>query len=164
VREFSKAGFRLRDAPASLRLTYGGFLALSALGLLSQLGFQLGRIGPSASAIAVYYRGSERGDVMAFPKTFGQLLEVSHAHAFVMGVVFLVLAHLFVATGVPATLKAWIVLLALGGTIVDVLAPWAVRYLSAAFAWLDLAAWVAGALGLWTMVLTSGWECLGRRP
>jgi len=39
-----------------------------------------------------------------------------------------------------------------------------VRYLSAAFAWLDLVSWIAGALGLWSMVLASGWECLGRRP
>lgn len=163
MREFSKGQFRLRDAPAPLRLVYGGFLVLIALGLLSQLGFQLGRIGVSPAAIAVYYRGSESENVMAFPKTFGQLLEVSHAHAFTMAVVFLILAHLFISTAVSSTVKAWTLGLAFGGTLVDVLAPWGVRYASPALAWLDLAAWVAAALGTWTMVIASGWECLGPR-
>jgi hypothetical protein len=35
---------------------------------------------------------------MAFPKPVGHLLAVTHAHAFMMAVIFLVLAHLFVAT------------------------------------------------------------------
>jgi hypothetical protein len=63
-----------------------------AIGFATQLGFQVGRIGFSPEAIAAYYRGGESGGVMTFPKTFGQLLEVSHAHAFTMAVIFLILA------------------------------------------------------------------------
>jgi hypothetical protein len=163
VREFAKGQFRLRDAPAPLRTIYGGFLVLTALGLASQLGFQIGRIGLSPAAIALYYRGSDRGDILAFPKTLGQLLEITHAHAFIMAMVVLVLAHLFVSTGVAMALKFWIIALALIGTIVDVLAPWGVRYVSATVAWLDLACWIAGAVSTWTMTLVAGWECLGRR-
>jgi hypothetical protein len=162
VREFSKGLFRLHDAPVPLRAVYGAFLLFTTVGLVSQLGFQLGRIGLSPAAIAVYYRGSDRADVMAFPKTFGQLLEVTHAHAFTMGLVLLVLAHLFVSTGASTAVKATALVLAFAGTLGDLITPWTVRYVGAMFSWLGLASWIAAAAGTWTMVLISAWECLGR--
>jgi hypothetical protein len=124
--------------------------------------FQVGRIGLTPDAIAVYYRGSDRGDVMAFPKTFGQLLEVTHAHAFTMALVLLVLAHLFVSTGVSSRAKGTAVALAFGGTIGGLVTPWAVRYVSGTFAFLGLLGWLAQAAGIWTMLVVSGYECLGR--
>src|SRR4029453_7380870 len=105
VREFGKGGFSLRHAPAPLRLVYAGFLALLAPGVLSQLAFHVGRIGLTPTAVATYYRGGEQGEVMAFPKPAGQLLELTHAHAFTMSVVFLILAHLFVSTSVSDRFK-----------------------------------------------------------
>ncbi len=164
MREFAKGQFSLRRAPRSLRLIYGGFLILAGLGFFSQLGFQIGRIGVTPSAVATYYRGGERGEVMAFPKTFTQLLEVSHAHAFVMAVVFLILAHLFVATSTPERLKAAVLVLAFVGTFGDLLAPWLVRYGAPWCAWIALAAWAAQALGNLALVAVSGWECLGVGP
>ena len=164
MREFSKGGFRLREAAPALRSVYGGFLLLTAVGVASQLGFQVGRIGVTPAAIAAYYAGSERADVMAFPKTFGQLLEVTHAHAFTMALVLLVLAHLFVSTGVSSRTKGTTVALAFGGTLGGLVVPWAVRYVSGAFAVLGMLAWLAQAVGLWTMLIVSGYECLGRRP
>ena len=106
MREFGKGGFSLRRAPAPLRLVYAGFLVLLAPGLLSQLAFHVGRIGLTPAAVATYYRGGEEGEVMVFPKTFGQILELTHAHAFTMSVVFLILAHLFVSTSVSDSFKA----------------------------------------------------------
>jgi hypothetical protein len=165
VREFSKGSFRLRDAPGPLRAVYGGFLLLTAVGLVSQLGFQVGRVGLTPAAVAVYYRGSDGGDVLAFPKTAGQLLEVTHAHAFTMALVLLVLAHLFVATGMSARTKGLAVLLAFSGTCGGLAAPWMVRYVSPAFAMLTLLSWLAQAVGMWTMLGVSAYECLGRgRP
>src|SRR5262249_53061644 len=84
VREFAQSQFSLRDAPQALRMIYAGFLLLAAIGLATQVGFQAGRIGLRPTAIARYYRGDDAGLVMAFPKTFGQMLEVTHAHAFFM--------------------------------------------------------------------------------
>src|SRR5262245_14192702 len=106
MREFGKGSFSLRQAPRPLRMIYAGFLFLSSIGFLSQLGFQLGRIGFRPAAIAAYYRGGEGGGVMTFPKTFGQLLEVTHAHAFVMAIMFLILAHLFASTSAPPAFKS----------------------------------------------------------
>jgi hypothetical protein len=162
VREFGKGGFSLRRAPAPLRLVYGGFLVLLTPGLLSQLAFHVGRIGLTPAAVATYYRGSEQGDVMVFPKTFGQLLELTHAHAFTMSVVFLILAHLFVSTSVSDHFKAGALAATFLGLLGDLASPWLVRYVAAGCAWIALGAWTLEAAGLLTLAAVTGWECLGR--
>jgi hypothetical protein len=168
MRQFASGQFRLRDAPVWLRLVYAGFLLLTAIGLLTQVGFQAGRIGISPSGVATYYRGGETDDAMAFPKPFGHLLEVTHAHAFMMAVIFLVLAHLFAgaaALGPPA--KTVVILATLAGMLGDLSAPWLIRYGASQFAWLQLVSWVGLWLGASVMVGVSLWECLAalaRRP
>ncbi|HEY3068519.1 MAG TPA: hypothetical protein VGL09_22225 [Methylomirabilota bacterium] len=161
MREFGKGQFRLSQAPRALRLIYAGFLALVAIGLLTQLAFQVGRIGVTPAAIAGYYRGSESGTVMTFPKGFWQLLEITHAHAFTMGVVFLVLAHLGAAAPAPRALKTAALMAAFAGTVGDLASPWLVRYVAAGCAWIALASWSAQGLGNLALVVLSGWACLG---
>lgn len=160
MREFSKSQFSLRQAPGAVRAIYGAFLVLILPGWLTQLGFQIGRVGLSPGAIAAYYRGSESGDVMMFQKTFGQLLEVTHAHAFTMGVVFLILAHLFVSTRVPARWKVAVLAVTFAGTLGDLAGPWLVRYGAAWCAWILLVAWLAQSAGNLTLIAINGWECL----
>lgn len=160
MRQFAAGGFRLRGAPRPLRLIYAGFLVFVAIGLATQAGFQIGRVGLRPRDIAAYYRGGERGETMTFAKPFGQLLEVTHAHAFVMGVTFLVLAHLFVATGVRPRLGATVVVVAFAGMLGDLAAPWLVRYVAAAFAWMQVAAWLALWSGGGIMLAVSLWESL----
>jgi hypothetical protein len=164
MRQFAGGPFSLREAPRRLRLIYAGFLLPTAIGVLTQLGFQLGRIGLRPAAIAAYYRGGESGDTMTFPKTFGQLLEVTHAHAFVMAVTFLILAHLFVATSVSGAIKATVLAVTFAGMVGDLLAPWLVRYVAAGFAWIMLASWLALELGTAVMIGLSAWACLAPAP
>ncbi|HEY7648202.1 MAG TPA: hypothetical protein VID04_04290 [Methylomirabilota bacterium] len=144
-----------------MRLIYAGFVLLVVPGFVSQLGFQWGRIGVTPSAVAAYYRGSESGDVMTFPKSWAQLLEVTHAHAFMMAVVFLVLAHLFVSTSAPDRLKRVVLAATFAGTLGDLVAPWLVRYGAPWCAWILLLSWAAQGAGSLTMLGMSGWECLG---
>ena len=160
MREFAKGQFSLREAPRALRMIYAGFLVLTLVGLASQVGFQAGRIGFRPAAIARYYRGDDTGLVMVFPKTFGQLLEVTHAHAFVMAVFFLILAHLFAGTAVPVGVKASVLGATFGGIFGDLVGPWLTRYVAAGFAWVVLASWIAEGGGLAMLVAISGWECL----
>ena len=162
MREFGKGQFELRRAPRGLRLIYAGFLVLAGLGFASQLGFQMGRIGLTPQAIAIYYRGGERAGAMSFPKTFGQILEVSHAHAFVMAIVFLILAHLFASTATPPALKGLVLTVTFAGLLGDLLAPWLIRYGAAWCAWIALVSWIAQGVGNALLVGISGWECLGR--
>ena len=161
MREFGKGQFRLSQAPRALRLIYGGFLVLVGIGLVTQLAFQFGRIGITPAAVAGYYRGSETGTVMTFPKSFWQLVELSHAHAFTMGVVFLVLAHLGVAAPAPRPLKTVALWAAFAGTLGDLTSPWLVRYVAAGCAWIAIASWLVQALGNVTLLALSGWGCVG---
>ena len=161
MRDFGKGSFSLRQAPRPARLVYGAFVVFAALGFATQLGFVLGRIGVSPVAIAAYYRGGESGDAMTFPKTFGQLLDITHAHAFVMGIVFLVLAHLFLSTSAPARLKAAALVASFAGTFGDLLAPWLVRYGAAWCAWILIVSWAAEAGGYTVILVVTGRECVG---
>jgi hypothetical protein len=160
MREFGKGSFTLREAPRPLRLIYSGFLLLVAVGLLTQIVFEIGRIGVTPESVARYYRGGDVGNVMTFPKTFGQLLEVSHAHAFVMAVVFLILAHLFVATSTSPRFKTIVLVTTFAGLLGDLVGPWLVRYGAPGWSWLLLASWAAQGAGNCVLVGVSGWECL----
>lgn len=164
MREFARTQFRLRDAPRALRTIYAGFLLLTLIGLATQVGFQAGRMGFHPAAIARYYRGDDTGLVMVFPKTFGQLLELTHAHAFVMAVVFLILAHLFAGTAVPVAVKTAVLGVTFGGLLGDLVGPWLTRYVAAAFSWVVLASWIPEDGGLVVLVLISGWECVVAGP
>jgi hypothetical protein len=164
MRDFARTGFVLRQAPRPLRLVYAAFLALVAPGVLTQVVFQVGRVGLTPSAITAYYRGDDTGTVLSFGKTAAQLLEVTHAHAFTMSVVFLILAHLYAACPGPARLRGLVVGATFVGMLGDLTGPWLVRYGSPWCAWLMLVSWVALDAGAATMLLTSGWECLGYGP
>ena len=160
MREFAKASFTLRQAPRPLRLIYAAFLLLVAVGIATELGFQIERIGLTPARVAAYYRGGEDGAVMTFPKTFGQLLEVTHAHAFMMAVIFLILAHLFAATSASNTLRAPVLGLTFAGIVGNLAAPWLTRYGAPSGAWLLLSSWAAQGVGSVLMVAVSIWECL----
>jgi hypothetical protein len=143
VRSFGSNGYLLSDARLEIRLVYSGFLVLVAIGLATMAIFQVGHIGPGPAAIAAYYRGGERGATMLFPKTARELVEVTHFHAFIMGIVYLVMAHLLVATRAPEPVKRAAIVLGFVGLAGDIAAAWLVRYVAAGFAYLLLAAWAA---------------------
>lgn len=160
MREFAKGSFTLRQAPRPLRLIYAGFLLLVGLGIATELGFEIERIGLTPARVAAYYRGGEDGAVMTFPKTFGQLLEVTHAHAFMMAVIFLILAHLFAATSTSNAARGIVLSVTFAGMVGNLAAPWLTRYGAAWCAWILLFAWAAQGTGSVLMVAVSAWECL----
>jgi hypothetical protein len=97
---------------------------------------------------------------MTFAKTFGQLLEVSHAHAFVMAVIFLILAHLFASTEIPPAVKSVVLAVTFAGLLGGLIAPWLTRYVTERCAWVALFSWIAQGAGSAVLVVVSGWECL----
>ncbi len=158
MRDFARAGFSLRQARRDVKLVYTGFLLFVAMGFTTNALVQLVRIGPTLHRIAAYYRGGELGQAMAFPKTFGELLELTHFHAFIMGVVFLILAHLCLATRLAPWLKALLILLACFSSLGDLASYWLIRYLSPAWALLQLLSWAGMWVGYGGMILVSLWE------
>ena len=161
MRHFALPGFRLGQAPREIRLVYTGFLGFTLIGLITIGLFQLVQIGVRLSEVTTYYRGGETETAMTFPKTFTQLLEVTHFHAFVMGVVFLILGHLLLATGISRRWKEGLLLGAFAGSVGDLGGTWLIRYVSVGFAILQLLAWLALWIGYGGMLIATVWELWG---
>jgi len=152
MRAFASNGYLLRDAKLDVRLVYTAFLLLVLIGMITMGVFQLYHIGPTPSRAAAYYRGGESGGQMMFAKTFRELVEVTHFHSFIMGIVYLVLAHLFLATALSLRLKRGFIVLAFLGLGGDLVLPWLIRYVAAGFAYLQLASWLAEWVGFGAFV------------
>lgn len=140
MKDFTRKNNWLSDASREIRLIYTLFLIFALIGHLTFLAISIDRIGSSYEEIVGHYRGAE-GEEMAFPKEFSELLEVTHFHAYIEGIVLLVLAHLFVAAPVSPGTKFWVIGLSFGSTLLDLISPWAIRYLSALAAYGQILAW-----------------------
>lgn len=143
MKAFSNPGYMLANARLEVRLAYTGFLSLALIGMVTMGVFQWGHMGPLPADVVTYVRGGERAGAMVFPKGARELVELTHAHAFVMGVVYLILAHLIVATTAPARVKIWSVALGFAGLVGDVAGIWLIRYVSPLFAYTQELAWLA---------------------
>ena len=157
MREFGKSGFRLAQLSNDAKVVYIGFLIFIGLGFTTLGLFQVVRIGPTLHRIAAHYRGGELEQGMAFPKSFAELLELTHFHTFMMGVVFLILAHLVIA----ADLSRWLRMLFIGlagiGSLGDIGSYWLIRYVSSAWAVLQLLSWIAMWVGYGGMIMATLW-------
>jgi hypothetical protein len=163
VRAFGSGNYLLSDARLEVRLAYTGFLLLALIGFASTAVFQLFHVGPTPALIATYFRGGERGDVMVFAKTARELMEATHFHAFTMGLVYLVLAHLLLATGASERLKLVAIVVGLVAFAGDLAGGWLVRYGGAGFAPLLLVCWVGQWVAVAAYVYFPLWEMWFRR-
>jgi hypothetical protein len=145
MKNFATPSFRLRDASFEIRLVYTLFLLLILGGLVTTWFLQFQRIGISYERVVAYYLGGEIGGQMFFPKNLNALLEETHFHAFSMSVVFLILAHLFMATSLPKGAKLFFILTTFFSHVLDMGGSWLTRILSPTFAYLLILSW----LGLW---------------
>ena len=143
MRAFGTSSYLLSDARVEVRLVYSGFLLLTLIGFLTVAAFQLKHVGPMPADIVAYYRGGERGGTMIFAKTFRELVEVTHFHAFVMAVVYLILAHLLIATRAPEAVKRAAIGAGFVGLAGDLVGAWLIRYVAAGFAYLQVGFWLA---------------------
>ncbi len=150
---FSRRGFQLRTASLETRVAYTAFLLLMLPGVATLVALSIGRMGLSRHSIATYYRGGE--SEMSFPKSFWQLMEVSHFHLFTIPVVVLVLCHLLYGTRFSVRSRIWLTAITFTGAFLDALGPWAVRYLAAEFAIVLIAGWVLLAGGLLLTVVAT---------
>ena len=164
MRLFAMPNFRLSQAPREVRLVYTGFLTFALVGLMTIGLFQTMQIGVRLSQVASYYSGGETGSAMTFPKTFGQLLEVTHFHSFIMGVVFLILGHLLLATDIAPCWKGGLLLGAFAGSMGDLAGVWLIRYVSMGFAIVHVLSWLALWIGYGGMLVIALWEMWGYPP
>ena len=94
----------------------------------------------SPQSVRDYYLGSEAQ--FRLPRTYQSMLEVTHAHLPMMGVVVLLLTHLLIFA--PYTFKTKVGFI-VGGFLFALLnesAGWLVRFVDPVFAWLKVTAFI----------------------
>ena len=164
MRQFASSGFRLWNLSREARVLYSAFCALTFLGVVSSALYYGDLVGAGTRGVARYYAGAgeapapaavpseapvggpaielpeevERGRPIVVAVTYRKLLEVTHFHLFTMPVVLLIVAHLFLATGLGDRAKlAWIVAGSASVTL-HLATPWLVRYVGPSLAFLHV--------------------------
>lgn len=148
---------RLRRLDVGARLVYSAFIVFSVAGLLTAALLHGDGMGADAAGAAAYWRGDEAS--MTYPKSYRQLLELTHFHLFTEPVTFLVLAHLYNLGGDAPRTRGIVTLLTLAAMVVQVALPWLVTYVAPGFAVAMLPASALLLLGLLYMSAASLREC-----
>lgn len=181
MRQFASGGLRIWNLGREAKLVYTGFGLFALLALLCSVALYEDLVGLGGRGVRAYYAGeaepaaSAPAPVPAAPAPgpqidvapeesgppprltvavpYRKLLEVTHFHLFTVPVFVLIIAHLFMLTGLPGRQKAlWI-----GGgwlsCLVHLAAPWLIRYGSARLAPLYALSGAAMALTLGVMTI-----------
>jgi hypothetical protein len=177
MRQFASSSFRLWNLGRAARLLYTSFCVLTFLGITSSVLYYEDLVGNGTRGIQRYYAGqaeapraegapvaggggpaiempeeAEQGKPIVVAVTYRKLLEVTHFHLFTLPVVLLIVAHLFLATGLGDRAKLWWIAAAIASVFLHLASPWLVRYGSARLAFLHVLS--GAALTLTMSVLT----------
>lgn len=148
MKNFTRRGYLIVNANRETKLVYTFFLCFVALGFVTIGIYQWRIIGWGVPQLIAHYLGD--ASQMMFPKEFLQLLETSHAHAFMMGLIYLTLAHILIACRMTPFWKKLLIVMGFLATAVDLIGPWLIRYVSQDFAALLLSGWI----WMWLIYLT----------
>lgn len=140
MKNFTRRGYLIVNANRETKLVYTFFLCFVALGFVTIGIYQSRIIGWGMPQLIAHYLGDE--NQMMFPKEFLQLLETSHAHAFMMGIIYLTLAHILIACRIRPFWKKLLIYMGFLVTAIDLIGPWLIRYVSKDFAALLLGGWI----------------------
>lgn len=119
-------GFRYRRASTSVKIVASGFLLLALAGLGVVLLQIYVKTGLTPRGVLTHYRGNEATFQTAM--RFGELVEITHAHAFTMPLLALTLGLAFVLTEVSERIKRTVVTTLLTGVALELGLPWVMRY------------------------------------
>jgi hypothetical protein len=130
-----------------MRLSLGLTLALLLGFWCTNVAMYFSRMSLRPSSVVAYYNGSEE-DFRA-PRSAASMLETTHTHLPMMGMVLLFLTHLAIFVPAPPGAKKALIAAAFGSAVLEEGAGWLVRFVSPAFAPLK----IAGFLGLQAVIL-----------
>lgn len=119
------------------------------------------RMSLDPGSVVAYYRGSEQE--FTAPRTYGSLLEQSHAHFAMMSMVLLLLTHLAIFIPWPLRLRITLVIGTFAAALVGELSGWLVRFVHPGFAILKVAGFLGLQTGLAILMAGLAWY-LTRRP
>lgn len=112
----------------------GGFWATNAFLYFS-------RMGLTPSSVQSHYLGSEED--FSRPRSAQSLLEVSHAHLPMMGIVVLMLTHLMIFAPYSDSFKRRMIVVSFFSALLSEASGWLVRFVHPAFAWLKIASFIS---------------------
>jgi len=184
VRQFAGSGFRIWNLSREAKLVYTGFGVCSLLAILVSGLLYEDMVG--ARGTRDYYRGGAAAQALPHPAGEGdgpkvvlapdgepapmtvampyrKLLEVTHFHLFTVPIFLLVIAHLFMLTGLQPRTKALWIVSGFAASLLHLAAPWLVRYGSARLSLLFPLSGAAMALTL-TVMTAHPLFAMWRRP
>ncbi|MBI4375991.1 MAG: hypothetical protein HY549_06035 [Elusimicrobia bacterium] len=110
------------------------------------------RMGLTPSSVRSYYLGS--AEEFSQPRSFASLLEVSHNHLPIMGIVLLMLTHLMIFSPFSDRTKRTFISLSFLSALVHEASGWLVRFVDGRFAFLKIAGFLAFQASLAFLILT----------
>jgi hypothetical protein len=153
---FAYQRFRLWRAPLHTRVLLSLFNATVALGAAVGVLMYRVRTGLTPGGAGAYYLGNEGtaapGEAMRFARSLGELLDVTHDHAFSEPFLFFVLCHIFALTRVSDRWKIAVYATSFASVVIDLAAPYLIRFVSPGFGWLQVANSAVMALALATLL------------
>ena len=107
----------------------------------------LSRMSLTPGSVQAYYLGA--AEDYSNPRSAASMLETSHAHLPIMGVVVLMLTHLMIFAPYSERTKRWFISASFVSAFGGEAAGWLVRFVHPAFAWLKIGCFLAfqGCLG-----------------
>ena len=174
MRQFASSGFRIWNLSREAKLVYTGFGLFSLLAIFVSMLFYEDLVGPRTAGVAGYYAGARAvaaapaatggGPQIELPAeataeritvavTYRKLLEVTHFHLFTVPVFLLILAHLFMLTGLSSTAKSVWIAAGWLSALAHLGAPWLIRYGGAGWSWLYPLSGAAMGLALTVMTV-----------
>ena len=139
MKYMEKGGFQNQPL---MRLTLALTLGLLLAFWLTNFGVYFSRMGLRPSSVVAYYNGSE-ADYRS-PRSVGSMLETTHMHLPMMGMVLLFLTHLAIFVPLPRGAKVTLIASTFISAVLEEGGGWLVRFVSPAFAPLK----VVGFVGL----------------
>src|SRR5262249_48956001 len=149
MRQFASSGFKIWNLGTEAKVLYTIFALFALAAYLVSVLYYDDLMGLHVRGARLYYAGGaaessapgpmraggpsidlpeEAAHPMREPISYRHLLEVTHFHLFTVPVFLLIVAHLFMLTGMgPLARLGWIAL-ASASSLVHVAAPWLLRY------------------------------------
>jgi hypothetical protein len=159
---FAYQRFRLWRAPLSTRILLTLFNGSIVLATTVGIVMYRVRTGLSPAGARDYYLGNETaaapGADMQFARSFKELLDVTHDHAFSQPFLFFVLCHIFALTRVSDRLKIAVYVASFASIVTDLGAPYLIRFVSPAWAPLQIVNSVVMTIVLLVLLLVPTYE------
>ena len=147
-----------------MRLTLGLTLVLLFGSWLTNFGIYFSRMDLHPASVVAYYNGSEED--FRPPRSTASMLETSHMHLPMMGMVLLFLTHLVIFVPLSRGVRIGFIVTTFMSALLEEGAGWLVRFVSPSFAILKVVGFVGLQLALLFLIvsLASFLGAAARRP